>query len=684
MTTAGTISSYSTISQKAWLITALFAFFHVVGIHAGEPGDSVLRLNEVVVHDRTASRPARIDSAGSVTISAAALRHGQHVLGETDALRFLTSLPGFSTAGDYGSGVSVGGDDISTTLYTIDGATVFHPFHFGGMFSGFNSSHLSTVSVDRHPNPDGTSMRTGAHIQGLTSDYVPSSTTGIANIGMLATGVSVTAPFHGTTVLRASGRTSHINTLYGSLLDYDDTSVNYAFEDANLTLLYQPGTSNSLKFSAYANSDRLRYGDGSMSMDTRLHWGNLAAVASWRHQGSSVHWHQDVEYSKFSSHLHTGMASVLLSLESSVRQFVACAGAEIPASSIHFGYRLEHTCFLPQRPLIYGTWSEASHISESDAWLASLSGGKRWRLGAFQLSAGADVAFYRSCGSTFYTADPSVALSHTAGDTWTLRAAGATQFMHQVGFSDTGFASDFRLPSIRGLPPQRSFGVDFIYRRMPQPWLNITINTFARRVLHSPQYMGGILDILDSTYDPFAAVILTDGFNMGADALVSFSIGAVSGWAGYGFAVCRRKISGRWTSSANEPLHTLKAMAEYTVSSPLKFSISFVLASGRPYTPVEAIYMIGGNVITEYGLLNSARLPSYQRLDLSATYTFPSFHIGSRRIRNYVNLSVVNAYGHRNVEMQYFVYNAAHNTVSLRRVCSLYRFLPSISYTIEF
>lgn len=642
------------------------------------------RLEEVVVRDRTPSHAARIDSSGTVSLSTAALRHGQRMLGEADALHALTSMPGYATTGDYASGVSVGSDDHSTVLYTIDGAEIFHPFHFGGMFSGFNSSHLTTVSIDRIHSDTGTPMRIGAHIRGRSSDHVPSIANGIVNIGMLATGVSLAVPVHGSTALRLSGRTSHINSIYGSLLDHDNTSIRYAFEDANLTLLHQVDSLTYIKISAYLNSDRLRYIDSPMSMDTRLCWGNVAAAASWRHRGASVLWHQDLTYSQYTSELHTGVASVMVKLTSGIRQIAATATAEFPAHSADFAYRVEHTRFCPQQPSFSGTGHVAATVASLDSWLGVLYGSKRWRLGALMLSARADVAAYRSCGSSRYALDPSVALSGTSHGTWTIRAGHYTQFMHQVGFADIGFAADFRLPSARRLCPQRAFGLDLAYHIMPLPCLDVTVNAFAKRVLHSPQYMGGILDILADSYDPFVAVMLTDGYNTGIDALVSFSAGTVSGWAGYGVAVCRRKAGERWTSSANEPLHSLKTMVECSVSPSLKLSASFILASGRPYTPVAAIYIIGGNVITEYGLLNSARLPAYHRLDLSATYTFPEIHIGNAAIRNYANLSMVNTYGHKNVEMQHFSYNEANHTIYMRRICSLYRFLPSISYTIEF
>ena len=49
-----------------------------------------------------------------------------------------------------------------------------------------------------------------------------------------------------------------------------------------------------------------------------------------------------------------------------------------------------------------------------------------------------------------------------------------------------------------------------------------------------------------------------------------------------------------------------------------------------------------------------------------------------------LNLSVVNAYGRENVEMSTFSVNTVTGVYSRRDISSLYRFLPSLSYTLSF
>lgn len=75
-------------------------------------------------------------------------------------------------------------------------------------------------------------------------------------------------------------------------------------------------------------------------------------------------------------------------------------------------------------------------------------------------------------------------------------------------------------------------------------------------------------------------------------------------------------------------------------------------------------------------------MPDYQRLDLSGTYRFRT---GGRIPLNHtVNISLINAYGHRNVESQFFAIDGETMRYKLYRVSSLYRFLPSVSYSIDF
>ena len=98
---------------------------------------------------------------------------------------------------------------------------------------------------------------------------------------------------------------------------------------------------------------------------------------------------------------------------------------------------------------------------------------------------------------------------------------------------------------------------------------------------------------------------------------------------------------------------------------------------------MECIYIVGERIVTQYGRRNSARFPLYHRLDMGVSYTFRT---GGHRLplEHSVNLSVLNIYAHSNVELQSWNVNMVTGRYYLRQVSSLYRAMPSLSYTIKF
>ena len=128
--------------------------------------------------------------------------------------------------------------------------------------------------------------------------------------------------------------------------------------------------------------------------------------------------------------------------------------------------------------------------------------------------------------------------------------------------------------------------------------------------------------------------------------------------------------------------HQLKVDAEYAFNSHWALSAAFTFASGRVYTPTKYLYVIANRIITEFAATNSGRLPDYHRLDIGASYRFKTG--GKLPMTHMVNVSIINAYGHKNIESQYFSVNTETMRYELGQTWSLYRFLPSISYSIDF
>ena len=249
-----------------------------------------------------------------------------------------------------------------------------------------------------------------------------------------------------------------------------------------------------------------------------------------------------------------------------------------------------------------------------------------------------------------------------------------------------GMSSNFKIAASRRVPPQQCDAASLAASFAPAalPGLSISADVYYKRIRRQPEYLGAVLDILSSSYLAEDYIFDTRGHNVGGSLSARLALPHFSAMATYGYCHTRRRMPGepRAFSSSQELTHTLTAFVSWHPARRWIFSATFNLASGRPYTPVRSLYIIGETLMTEYGPRNSARLPMYHRLDLSASYTFTTG--GRRRLSHEVNVSLLNAYGRENVEMRSFDINADTGDYRLRDISSLYRFLPSLSYTLKF
>jgi hypothetical protein len=67
--------------------------------------------------------------------------------------------------------------------------------------------------------------------------------------------------------------------------------------------------------------------------------------------------------------------------------------------------------------------------------------------------------------------------------------------------------------------------------------------------------------------------------------------------------------------------HDMSLVVNYIWSKKITVGGIFVFATGRTFTPIERIYLIGGEFRPITGPGNSQRLEPYHRLDLSVTFT---------------------------------------------------------------
>lgn len=653
---------------------------------AKEMKDSLL-LDEVTVTARRRIMP-RIGADGTLTLTDAALTAVPRMFGEADLIRVMLSSSGVSTISDYAAGATIDGMDYSQNSYLLNGIPVQFPYHFGGIFSTFNPAHYPKLTLHKTVKTADMPEVLGGVIETYGHDNPPQRTCGSANAGMMASSLTLKFPVTERFSIEASGRVSYIDALYHNLLASRSTDVRYNLYDADLTARYLLSPSATLTVFAHHNGDRLSYSDENYAMDTRLRWHNSLAGIDYRGRHVRV----TAGWTSMDNRLHMSMPGFSISMPSGISQFIVKGSADFTIRGHGFtaGAEADESVARPQSVSLngFGNSDAATNHRQphQNAFAAKLWAYSRFTISEkLYLTAGLKLNSYFGPGKyRTFNADPQLTATLSLGaTTLTAHAGRYHQYIHQIGFSEIGMASNFRLPASATVPVQQSLtfslsGNRFLYK----PSLAVTAEAYYKRVLAQPEYFGGVIDLLNSDYRAETFISSCSGYNAGINLTATRDFNMLSLSLTYGWSVARRRTAGNpeYFPASSEVPHSINLTGSLAMpGGHWTLNASFGYATGRPVTPVRAIYFIGERLMVEYGRRNSSNLPAYHRLDLGAAYSF-----ATGRINHTVSLSIINAYGHRNIEMSSYAFNVGTGALRLRQVASLYRFLPSLSYSIAF
>ena len=672
---------------SAGLSVALFA-----GAASPLPLDT-LRLGGVEVRAAGPSAPV-VRRDGSILFTRSALDRTVRTMGEADMLRLVSLAGGTSSPSDYASGPTVDGASWANNTVIAGGVPVIFPYHFGGIYSALNSAIYPRATLYKSIHPASHPDVIGA-VTMLEPALLTDATEIEVNAGMTASGVAVNIPASPRLTIGAAARASYITLLYGDMLGGRSTDIGYNFQDVDLHTLWTPDPSNTVSATFHHNGDRLDYNDNNYGMLTRLHWRNWGAHIGWRHEGRSLSIAQSVSVTSLDNRLTLDITDVAVRVPAST--LTASAEGQIgPVQdrsrrlSWLSGYSAAFNSFMPQSASVAGIGEDiAGRRPRNSSGSGRIWGSLRLRMSETVSATAALALTAYGSGDGYFTFLPSprltVDLASPSGLSATLHAGRYVQCVHYLGLSEIGLSSNFRLGASHAVPPQSAWNFAMsLSRTFRQAGISVSADAYYRIVQRDAEYAGTVLDLLDNAYLAENHVTVTHGYNTGASLTVRGLRSRVGWWLAYAFGTARRRYPGvaGWINASTDMGHSLTANASWPIGAHWTISGLFSLASGRPYTPVEAIYIIGERVIAQYARRNSGRFPLYHRLDLGVTYSFRTR--GRFPLSHSVNLSLLNVYGRSNVELQSWNVNITTGRYYLRQISSLYRFMPSLSYTIKF
>lgn len=655
-----------------------------------EQGDEV-----EVTGDREAEEENR--RIGVTTLPVETIKALPSVL-EPDVFRSLQLLPGVKAASDFSSGLYVRGGGPDQTLILLDRTTVYNPTHFFGLFSTFNPDAIKDVRLFKGGYPAEYGGRLGSVLDLYNRDGNDRHLDGTASVGLLASRAMIEGPLPRAEDGRSRGsymfaaRRSTLEPLLAALknADIDGLPDRFYFYDLNGKVGIAPTANDRVSASFYAGRDDVVL-PFLEDATVNLAYGNVTGSAGWTHLFSprlfstftltaSKYYSRptfNITGTRFESPIDIGDVSVRGDFEyTPSQQHTMKAGFWVGSLDFRLTQRFAgQTGFSPR---LGGQYAQA-YVQErwTPSPRLSVEGGVR----TSYFSDGDHLRFEPRLNAEFRPTER-------------VRVqAGYGRFYQYLSLVSNGAftAADFWLTTADSVPP--SYGDQFVF--------GVKTNLTRRLNLDIEAYYRTMRDLFE--YDPYIpdpaglpyhkTLRFGDGYAYGLETLLQGQVGRFEGFAGYTFAVTRRRfpdfpLPGQqaYYAPKYDRTHDGNVVATYRLGRGWKATTVFTYGTGQAYSVVTGQFgqrhspftsANGTNLVSAF---NQGRLPAYHRLDVGFTKEGRFFGFADYELQ----LQLLNAYSRKNV--WFYFYRTDPDTGLLDRVTvnQIPVPLPNIALTLNF
>jgi hypothetical protein len=195
-------------------------------------------------------------------------------------------------------------------------------------------------------------------------------------------------------------------------------------------------------------------------------------------------------------------------------------------------------------------------------------------------------------------------------------------------------------------------------------------------------YKNGAVLVANQTVE--SQLVYGIGRAYGLELYAKKKYGKLTGWISYTLSRTERKIDGinddSWYPANQDQTHNVAVVAIYSFGKKWTISGDFVYSTGNAVSWPSGKYEVNGNTVFYYTERNGYRMPSYNRMDLSATLQSKK----SAKFEGSWTFSVYNAYGRENPYFIQFQDDPSNRQKTQAVQYSLFRWVPSITYNFKF
>jgi hypothetical protein len=659
------------------------------------------------------------DDIGIIKMTTTKLTQLPPFLGEHDIINALTFSPGVTKGTEGNNGLFIRGGSPDQNLITLDGALLYNPNHFFGLFSPFNSDAINHITMQKSGFGADIGGRLSSHLAIDLKEGNKFKHQHNFSISPIAITGSSNGPIKSPkTTYLVSFRRSYFDLLFTPLISKNN-SLGFFFYDLNGKVTHHFNKKHKISVSIFAFQDKAfnkskferKSTNGTIieENDQSLSWGNNLAQINYSGQiRKNVFLSSDIYYTSFkyknniayslvedSSGKQTQNHKNTYDFNSNVFSISSNHGITWWATrrlKTMLGLGYFYHSFLP---------SNAQFFNNNNATLSpSLVANKEPTIFAnetyayaqlnyivgpkLELNGGLRYSSYHTTRVNYFNPQPRFSAKIALPKSWYLKPSitQTVQYLHFSTNNTIGVPVDLWLPATKKLKPETSQQANLQIQKLHKN-ADFSVDIYYKLMNNLIDYAEGIeyLGISNFWEDKF---VQGKGITYGVDVMLEKKLGNFKGWFGYSWSVNNRQFDsingGNIFPFKYDRRNNISVVITTQLRKNLDFYTSWVYGSGSAITLPIGRYPNANNEpfsdIYIYGKRNSNRLRDYHRLDMGLKSTKIKKHF--TRIWN---ISVYNLYNRQN---PFYITPGSDKDGNRSFIqVSLLPFIPSVSYRIE-
>lgn len=684
-------------------------------------------LDEVILENNIERVNIKTTQMSVNALSANTIKQIPVVFGEADVIKSITLLPGVSNGGEGSGGFNVRGGTTDQNLILLDEATLFNSSHLFGFFSVFNPDAIKNIKLYKGGIPAKYGGRVASVLDIYQKEGNKNEFHGNGGIGLVASRVLLEGPLKKNQGSFLIGGRSTYAHLFLPLFDIKNIAY---FYDLNTKLSYRIDENNKVYLSGYFGRDVFN-----VSNSFENTYGNTVVNFRWNHLFSDqVFSNLSLIYSDYYYGLNLNFVGFEwnsgiqnMNIKYDLKHYLNDRfGLEY---GLHSTYYVFNPGVIQPNGPTSGINKEAltkKYAFENALYIdvnqqinekLALSYGARissfLRLGQKELntydnneavSYNPDLQIYESTepnGSiststariekSFLNFEPRFSAAYLLNDDSSLKISynRMSQYLHLLSNTTAPTPLDVWAPSGKYIQPQLLDQVALGYFKNYTNY-SLEIESFYKTTKNRLDYIDGANLIANKAIEQ----VLLNGRSRayGFELLLRKNSGRLQGWLAYTLSRSEQQTPGRngnepginngnWYNTPFDKTHDFSLTSSYDINNNWSLNANFVFQTGQPTTYPNGQYTYNGLVIPTYEARNSSRLPSYHRLDISATYT-PKPNRKKRWQGEWV-FSVYNLYNRKNAQSLNFRQNAETGQNEALKL-SIFGAVGAVTYNFKF